>query len=420
VLWLTACRDVAAPDVSYLAIVPTILAPQPSVAGTRYRYRVRELSGEIPIDTVLSVAPSDTVILPLPPATYVVDLDGVPPQCRIRDGNERYVLIAEKTNTTALRYFVVCQSQLVLSAFTDGMNAPAQLVYHITAADGHERLGLVGANDTLAFEGLMPGVATIDLGGVPANCITTNDGGAQRRVQIDSIGGAEVDFRVRCADPIHRPHVLSLRASYHDGALGIVFRAGDADRDVERYVWDLTDCRRTSLLPFGASTRAGLSGGRTANFDTMTVLATFDLGVPDSVMAGKCAALWLADTQGNPSEVVEVPLGGQGGGHAPSATLFNAHFLSTELLRTELVADDPDGDFVGVFVQVRLRDGTLGTPDGNPDVAYFNTVGYLGSAVPDVPLGNGRLSYDSFYAVIVYLLDAQGNFTRLEDADLFR
>jgi hypothetical protein len=236
-------------------------------------------------------------------------------------------------------------------------------------------------------------------------------------VQIDSGGGAEVDFGVRCADPAHRPHILSLKASYHDGVAGLVFRAADADRDLERYVWDLTDCRRTSIFPNGAGTRSGLSGGRTANYDSVTVLTTFDVAFPDSAMADKCAALWLADSQGNPSEVIEVPL--RASGRPPRATIFNAHFLGTNLLRTELVADDPDSDFVGVFVQVRLRDGSLGQPDGTPDVAYFNTVGYLGSAVPDVPLGNGHLNYDSFYSVIVYLLDTQGNFTRLEDSDLF-
>jgi len=414
-----ACHEAAAPQLSYLAILPTIIAPQPAVAGTVYKYRVREMSGEIPVDTVISVAPTDTVILPLRPATYIVDLDGVPSQCRIKDGHERYVLIAERTNTTALRYVVMCQSQLVISIATDGFDAHQVYVYHVATADGNERLGLLHANDTLEIEGLAVGTAVVDLGNVASHCIVTSDGGTERRVEIDSTGGVAVDFLVRCADPLHRPHIQLLRASYHDGVAGMVFKANDSDRDLERYVWDLTDCRRTSVLPLGASTRGGLGGGRTANFDTMTVLATFDVGIPDSVMrsGAKCAALWLADSQGNPSEVVEVPLGGSG--HAPSATIFNAHLLSTELLRTELAADDADGDFVGVFVQVRLRDGTLGQPDGNPDMAYFNTVGYLGSAVPDVPLGNGRLTYDALYAVIVYLLDAQGNFTRLEDADLF-
>lgn len=417
-LALTSCRAPTAAQLSYLAILPTILAPEASVAGTHYRYRVHELSGKLPLDTLVVVAPTDTVILPVRPATYVVELDGVPAQCRIRDGGERVVLIGEGTNTTAVRYFVLCQSQLVISVFTDGATANLAFVYHVAAANGAQHVGLLHPTDTLELEGLVPGATTIDLASVPPQCAVTSDGGPQRVVQLDSAGGVEVDFRVRCADPAHRPHVQSLRASYHDGVAGFVFKAADPDRDIERYVWDLTDCRRTSLLPTGASTRGGLSSGRTANHDTITVLATFDVGKADSLMRGRCAALWIMDTQGNPSEVIEVPLGGVG--RAPSANFFNAHFQGTELLRTELVAGDPDGDFVGVFVQVLLRDGTTGLPDGEPDVAYFNTVGYLGSAIPDVPLGSGRLTYDAFYAVIVYLLDAQGNFTRLVDNDLFR
>jgi hypothetical protein len=37
-----------------------------------------------------------------------------------------------------------------------------------------------------------------------------------------------------------------------------------------------------------------------------------------------------------------------------------------------------------------------------------------------VPLGNGSITFDNFYAVILDLFDAQGNFTRIEDADLFQ
>src|SRR5262249_10488748 len=257
-LMVIGCREVTAPQVSYLAIIPTILAPQSSVAGSRYHYRVHELSGQIKIDTVVSVAPADPVILPLPPATYVVDLDGVPPQCRVREGYERYVLIAANTNTTALRYFVVCQSQLTLSVFTDGPESGLEFVYHIADAAGHQRGGLAHAHDTLAVAGPARGAAGIHPGSGPAQCITTNDGGNQRRIQIDSGGGVAIDFRVRCAEPLHRPHILSVRATYHDGIAGVVFRAGDPDRDIERYVWDLTDCRRASLLPNGPGTRAGL------------------------------------------------------------------------------------------------------------------------------------------------------------------
>ena len=418
-LLLSGCREAAAPQVSYLAIIPTILAPQSSVAGTRYHYRVRELSGEIPIDTVVTTAPTDTVILPLPPATYAVALDGVPPQCRVRETGERYVLIAANTNTTALRYFIVCQTQLVITVATDGPpNSGGSYVYRIATADGRERIGLVHTADTLAFEGLALGPATIDLAAVPARCVVVSNGGNERTVQLDSAGGLEVAFLVRCGDPIHRPRVLSFKATYHDGIAGVVFSGTDPDRDLERYTWDLTDCHRTSLTG-ASSTRGGLSdqGSRTYNRDTVTVVTVFDIGLPDSSVSGKCAALWLTDTQGNPSEIIEVPLGDAG--QPPIASFFNAHLIGVDVLRTELTTSDPDGDFVGTYMQLRLRDGMVRPPDGQPDIAYRGSLGYLGSEIPDLLLGTGVLTYDNIYAVIVYIFDAQGNFTRLEDTDLF-
>jgi hypothetical protein len=35
------------------------------------------------------------------------------------------------------------------------------------------------------------------------------------------------------------------------------------------------------------------------------------------------------------------------------------------------------------------------------------------------PLGSGRPPYYDYYAVILYLFDDQGNFSRIEDDDLF-
>ena len=79
-----------------------------------------------------------------------------------------------------------------------------------------------------------------------------------------------------------------------------------------------------------------------------------------------------------------------------------------------------DPNFAGTFVAARLRDGILFPADGNPDIGVFNAVGYEGVQLPVVPLGNGRPEYYDYYGVIVYLFNANGNFTRLEDNDLFR
>lgn len=106
-------------------------------------------------------------------------------------------------------------------------------------------------------------------------------------------------------------------------------------------------------------------------------------------------------------------------GRPPSTTFFNAHFAGTQALRTELAAQDPDGDLLGVFFSARLRDGALHPANGAPDMLFLNYVGELGEAVPDLSLVP-PYTWDQFYAVIVYLIDAEGNFTRLEDDDLFR
>jgi hypothetical protein len=408
---LTACSEAAGPTFGpppYLAVVATVVAPSGAAAGTRYTYHVRELSGTLGIDTTISVAPRDTMILSVPPASYEVDLGDVPAQCKSREGAQ-FVSIVEGTNTTLLRYFVLCQTQLTVSVLTDGAN-PGPYVYRLATADGRERIGLLDRDDTLALDGLPAGPTTVDVGAVPANCILTNNGGARQTVTLDSAGGAQLDFTIRCSDPAHRPQVLFARATYHDGVTGLVFRATDPDRDIDRYVWDLTDCHRNTLLPTGGgSTRGGLRGGRTANQDTITVLTTFEVPLPPSTGEDRCVALWVADSYGYASPVIETPLAPSRGGSPPVAVQFDAYFVGTEAVLMDLATFDADRDFVGAFVAARLRDGSL---------VYANTAGYLGMAVPPVPLTT--ITYDKVHSIIVYLLDAQGNFTRLEDDNLFQ
>jgi hypothetical protein len=104
----------------------------------------------------------------------------------------------------------------------------------------------------------------------------------------------------------------------------------------------------------------------------------------------------------------------------PFPLSFNSVFVGTRALRTSLSADDPDGDFLGVFATALLRDGVLFPPDGRPDVGVFNTTGYLDTRLPDVLLGDGRPAYTDYLGVIIYLFDEAGHFRRLEDHDLFQ
>jgi len=419
-LFALACNGITGPSgPPYLAVVATIVAPTPAAAGVQYRYHVRQITlsedtSVAPIDTVIKLKPYDTLIVSLQPATYVVDIGGLPPQCKSREG-QQIVPIAPNTNTTLVRYFVVCTPELLMSVRADGPR-DSEYVYHLVDAAGHEQTGLVRSRDTLEFEGLPPGRTTVDLGGVAPNCIVSSDGGSRQSVVIDSAGGAHLDFAVWCSDLAHSPTLASVHWSYVNGVAGLVFTGIDHDRDIDRYYWDITDCRRNSILG-GKRLIGGLYAGRTLNRDTITVLGAFETGLTDADLAGRCGVIWLFDRAGNSSFISEQEL--RKSQRAPTAAVFNAYYVATSAVRVDLAADDPDHDFLGTFVVYHLRDGSFGPPNGVPDVAFLhNLVGDLGSLVPDFPMG-GVYTYEKFYAVVVYLLDAQGNVTRLEDDDLF-
>ena len=141
------------------------------------------------------------------------------------------------------------------------------------------------------------------------------------------------DFRVVCSDEALRPRLLSVASSYHDGASGFVAVVTDAGRDVERYVWDITDCHGKSVLPEGGRTRRGLSGGRTAQQDTVTIVGAFEVGRPDVEMVGRCTSLRFVDQLGNTTPVVEEPIGNEGG-RPPVATRFNAILVGQHRCRS--------------------------------------------------------------------------------------
>jgi hypothetical protein len=416
------CSDSSGPSSArppYVAIVAPIDAPPGVSPGDAYTYHLKELSGTLHIDTVITASPSDTVIVPVPSATYTVELSGLPAYCGAKDGDIQAILVPPKSNTSLIRYFISCQPSLTLITQSQGGLADSAFVFGVHDARGHDRVGILGPNDTLRLPETPGGATRIDLESVAANCIVTNSGGAHRQVVVDSAGGTAVEFQLICSDPERQPQLLGFTATYHDGVAGLVFRAADPQRDLERYSFDLTDCRRVSLFRDGARIRQGLDGGDTGGLDSVTVVSAYEVGLPDDSLAGKCAALWITDVSGNASSLVEQPLGA-GPGTAPSATVFDALFNTTSLIQTRLEVTDPDHDFLGYFMAYRLRDGTFGSSDGKPDFALRNTAGFLGSEVPDLPIGSAPLLYENFYSEVIYLFDAAGHFTRLQDDDLFQ
>lgn len=406
---------------TYLAIVNKILAPAGVPPTGTYRYRIAELSGTLHIDTTLTGAPTDTVIVILPPATYEVTISDVPPVCGVRQPVQ-YVQIPPRSNTSIIRYAIDCDAALTIETSTDGFDVDPEFLYRLTAPDGTERLGSVRSNDTLRVSGVGAGEYDFQLIGIAEHCVVTSDGGARRRLTVREQGGAQLLFRVVCSRVAERPRLLALRGSYAGGVSAFTLRAVDPDRDIERYYWDLTDCRANSVLPKGGRLRRNLLNERTAYQDTVLIAAAFEVGVADSLLAGKCVAMRVMDQYGNSTPVIQAPLA-PAVGRPPVIERFNASYIGTSHLRTTLAARDPDGDLVGTFVAARLRDGVLGPPDGAQDIGIFSSAGFLGTAIPDFRLGtpNDRFPrYDDYYGLIVYVIDAAGNFVRQEDSDLFR
>jgi hypothetical protein len=405
--------------VSYLAVVSLLETPVGPAPGTKYRYHVTELSGTLGVDTVVEAAPDDTVILRLEPATYTVEVRGLPPFCDSRHGRTQRVAVVDPPSTSLARYYLYCKAGLMLTTATDGAQADDGYVYEVAREGDSARIGLLRAADTTYVLGLPAGPHTVRLRHVASNCVVTSNGGERQVVEVLAQGGAAADFRVECSDPARRPVMLDFASSYRDGASAFYARVADPDGNIERYAWDLTDCHGTSVLPGGARIRRGLSGGRTAGIDTIELVGAFEPGLAAVELVGRCTALRVMDEFGNTTPVFQDPIGGEPGS-PPTIQSFNAVLRGTTAIVVTLQADDPDGDLAGTFAAARLRDGILGLPDGNPDFGIYNAAGYLGTILPELPVGTSRIRYDDVLSVIVYLIDRRGNVRRLEDADTFR
>ena len=403
----------------YLAILPFAAVQNGASLPASVEYRVRMLSTPSTVDTVIARGPTDTLILSLPPATYSVDLSGLPGWCTVRDGADRLAILFKNSNTSLVRYALNCRVSLVVRTNTQGQ--PPGTLYALRIARGSEivRDAVMGPNDSLKLDGLRAGTYALELRNVPSFCAIVTDAGTVPKVDVPATGGVESVLRVDCARATDRPQVVAFAASYHDGALGYYAEIVDPNRDVSQYVVNLTDCNGGSLLPRGARGFSGLS--RTAiGPDTVFVIAAIEAGVADSLTRNACASFRAVDLAGNSSALYEIPLTTDTT-LAPTATRFNAIFSGTTSIVSILVADDPDGDYAGAFLAFTLRDGALGnTVDGKPEYGIYAINGVRGTLLPVIPLGAPYPDYADYQSVLVYLVDRRGRFRRVVDTDLFR
>lgn len=405
----------------YLALVISVDAPDEVNTRGPYRFHVRELSGKLKYDTTLRATPRDTVILSVQPATYALEISDVPESCGVRDGTVQYALVPPNTNTTLARFSLICRNALTLITLTDGLAPDSLYIYAVTRGDTAVSAGQMAGNDTLLIDGLAPGDYTVTLRHVAERCVVLSDGGEVATFRLTQQGGQRLVYRITCSDETKRPTLVEFRGSYDRGTVGYFMRVLDKQRDVDFYFWDITDCRRHSVLPGGRRKRGALQGFENTSYrDTAVIIGAHDVPLPDSILRKSCQAVFVHDAYVNVTEVIESPLVPRRPMTSPSATSFNASYVGTVGMRVILKVHDPDADFLGSFVNYTLRDGIVAfPPDGQPDRLLFQPPGQLGSEIRDIPFDIGFGTWTDYYGAIVWLLDRAGNVTRLEDSDPF-
>lgn len=413
------CSDggTAPPGPPYLAIVTRVDVAPGVQPDSFYAYHIRDYAGTNGVDTVVTAAPRDTVILSVKPARYIVTIGNVPAECAIRQGAEQEVLIPEETNTAVVRYTITCLPRITLQVSTEGTQKDPEYIYRVV---GNE-VDRSGPIDSLPIylDDLPTGDYQVELANVRNNCTVISLGGNLQRATIADTLSPLVYFRVACSDPTTRPRLVTLASAVFDGSVALLGRVIDPDRDLDLYAADFTDCRGHSLLPNGGIEPRNLYGTRLRLEDTATVMLTLNTrDVPDSLVRAGCVWFRMGDANGNSTEVREQPVGGAGPG-TPSTFVRLNGFISGSLTNyfVDLQADDTDGDFLGVVARLRLRDGTLGPPDGIEDGATYNVIGYRGTDLPVVPVGEGQVlvNYFDILGLEVFLFDAAGHITRGTD-----
>lgn len=410
-LLLGSCRDApdAPPGPPYVAIVARIDG-EPLATGLTYR--IREVSGTLPIDRTVRATPADTLILSVQPASYEITVDGVPGTCGVRDGPRQFIVVPEKSNTTIVRWSITCRPAMAIVTATDGVLPDTQFVWSLIGAGGSVvRAGLMGGNATANLPRVAPGDYQVALDMVDPACTVTSPGGDRVAVSVGAAGGASAYFRVRCSDPAHRPVLRALAGSVRDGVVGFVADAADPDGDLDAYEYVLTDCAKQPVAGALPRLRRGLAG------DTLRFVGASFATLPDSLLRRACIGVRVIDREGNTTPFAEAPLGARGG--TPPVMTLDAVFLGNSGLRVAVTASSAGSEIAGTFGFARVRDGVIAPPDGAPDLIAWNGRGYPGAGLPDLTFGTAP-RWDDILSVIAVVVDGRGNVAWAEDPDLFR
>ncbi len=135
-LLLAACGEPTKPRVGppYIAIYAVFTMQEGLSEVPQFRYTVEELSGTLSINRSFVVASKDTVVLSVPPASYIIEVHDLPPTCTVRDGPKRLLTLLDTDNTGTLRYVVQCVPSLTVEVLMDGSDIDDAMVYRMRGA----------------------------------------------------------------------------------------------------------------------------------------------------------------------------------------------------------------------------------------------------------------------------------------------
>ena len=409
-------------ETGFLVVLTNARTPMGISPGESWTVRIEEISGELFPDTEFQMVPVDTAIFDVPVSNYFVSIDDLPAACQPRDGYVQQRFLPEPETTITFRFNVDCSSFLVVRTTTFGQAIDSAFVYRITYPNGEAIFGKAAPTDTIRPDNLVDGDYQVDLTHVASNCVVTSGGGAHRTASVELPRSTVVDFTIICSDEEYRPEILRIGSTLRNGLNAFFLEATDpgspgvvAYPDIDDYYWDITDCRRNTLLKDGEIGRFGLyrQSSPVRGQDTVRLTVMVEPDFLDPATEPRCIALRVADNDGNTTPVVEEPLGPVSGS-PPVISAFNVLEAGTHddpQLSFELTSSDPDGDLAGSYLRFILAE------DG---AAWRGITGHAGTTIPVFRYQSSFLSPEDVAEVRVFVIDEHGNFAVASDNDFSR
>ena len=249
-------------------------------------YTVTATGPSFPTGESESIGANATVSAPgIVAGDYTVQLSGVPSNCTVSGANPRTVTVpAGGTGSTT--FAVSCTGTtttgtLTIATSTTGQGLPAS--YTVTATGPSFPTGeseSIGTNATVSAPGIVAGDYTVQLSGVPSNCMVS--GANPRTVTVPAGGTGSTTFSVSCT------------GTATTGTLTVTTTTTGSNLDLDGYTVTVSGSGGTASRPI--ATTNGTS--------TFTDVPVGSYQVTLSGIAGNCSV-----TNANP-QTVNVPAGG--------------------------------------------------------------------------------------------------------------